>query len=273
MSADWRLHAAWCIIHAKRPMICKRAAPLLTSFCDPHRISGKAAFGLGKKQQSVISYRKAVKLNDAAAPAWMGLAEVANSGADALLAIEAYERLVRASDQEPPMNSQLSLKVKSIVSDALLCNGYLQVEILGGSAETETRARDYELQLIDEYEKAGRHADAARRIQQAIKQDDAASAAWLCRLADNQVHHIIGEQVGHQLVSNLNCIALLSKRDRLCRRRNCQTLQRTGLRHCRPLLTRRCRLPCMCATTMRCCSTSMPAHLHHQGGQCWTNTP
>jgi len=48
-------------------------------------------------QHATISYRKAIKLNVSGAPAWMGLAEIAESGSDASLAIDAYEHLVRCT--------------------------------------------------------------------------------------------------------------------------------------------------------------------------------
>lgn len=70
------------------------------------RLLGKALFGLGDAQRCTISYRRAVKLDEGGAPAWMGLAEVAESGGDAALAIEAYEHLVRVPAQHQTHSPQ-----------------------------------------------------------------------------------------------------------------------------------------------------------------------
>lgn len=71
-------------------LCCSNDDVLLTA-C---RLAGKAAFGLGNVQHATASYRKAVQLNSGGAPAWMGLAEVAESSGDAALAVQAYEQLV-----------------------------------------------------------------------------------------------------------------------------------------------------------------------------------
>ncbi len=58
---------------------------------------GKAAFKLGDLQQARAAYRAAIAANDSGPAGWMGLAELADATGDAQLAVEAYERLVRAA--------------------------------------------------------------------------------------------------------------------------------------------------------------------------------
>lgn len=50
---------------------------------------------MGNAQQATACYRKAVQLNPGGAPAWMGLAEVAESSGNTHLAVQSYEQLVR----------------------------------------------------------------------------------------------------------------------------------------------------------------------------------
>jgi Tetratricopeptide repeat len=89
------------------------------------RLSGKAAFGLGNAQHAIASYRQAIKLNAGGAPAWMGLAEVAESGTDANLAIEAYEHLVRHGKGDHllhvPDGSLLLISTRGSAMHELMC--------------------------------------------------------------------------------------------------------------------------------------------------------
>jgi tetratricopeptide (TPR) repeat protein len=159
------------------------------------RLSGKAAFGLGDAQRSQASYRRAIKLNAAGPPAWMGLAEVAESSGDAASAIEAYEHLVRHCQREhmciytPRHGAWRCFRTRSNASHGIL---YTQAELFGQAPETWARVWDCKGKLAAWYEQAGRNADAAALLQQMADEPGLPGGeriALLCRTADAQVSH------------------------------------------------------------------------------------
>ncbi|GBF94747.1 hypothetical protein Rsub_07630 [Raphidocelis subcapitata] len=108
---------------------CKAALQQDAACFDAYVYIGKAAFLLGDHEQSEAAYQRALKVNDAAPPAWQGLAELYCGAQQWAKAADAYQALVDMAHRgEPAVAGKLPALTRRLAEAHVNCGQLEEAE-------------------------------------------------------------------------------------------------------------------------------------------------